>query len=219
MKDIKAGKEIITIIIVLTAIAVVAGLLLGVMNKVTAVDETEALKAQVKKLYASPIKEVLDISAYDNLQDTKILNAFVAEDGAYIIKSKSDKAYSGSGLQLIVIIKDGKVHSINGEGNSETPGLGSKALAQSYLQQYMGLSYDFFADDETTERSAEGIKLEWGFSREGDTDADSHSSATPSANSEIEAVSGATKTSNGVKYAVKAALAFYDYMEGNNEDK
>lgn len=217
MKDIKAGKEIVTIIIVLTAIAVVAGLLLGVMNKVTAVDETEALKAQIGELYTSPIKEILDISAYNNIKDTEILNAFVAEDGAYIIKSKSKKAYSGSGLQLIVIIKSGKVLSINGEGNSETPGLGSKALTASYLQNYVGLSYDFFAGDEEVVQQGEGITIEWDLQVEDDTDADSHSSATPSANSEIAAVSGATKTSNGVKYAVKAALAFYEYMEGENE--
>ncbi len=216
MKSIKTGKEIVTIIIVLTAIAVVAGLLLGVMNKVTAVDETEALKAQIGELYTSPIKDILDISAYENLKDTEILNAFVAEDRAYIIKSKSNKAYSGNGLQLIIIIKSGKVLSVNGEGNSETPGLGSKALTESYLKNYVGSSYASFAGDEEVTKSTEGITLEWGLQKDDETDADSHSSATPSA-TEVEAVSGATKTSNGVKYAVKAALAFYEHMEGENE--
>lgn len=217
MKDIKAGKEILTIIIVLTSIAVIAGLLLGVMNKVTAVDETEALKAQIGELYASPIKDILDVSAYQNIKDTEILNAFIAEDGAYIVESKSKKAYSGKGLKLIVIIKDGKVSSINGEGNNETPGLGTKALADSYLQKFVGLSYAYFEDDEeTVTRSDEGLTLEWGLQKDDGTDADSHSSATPSAR-DIEAVSGATKSSTGVKYAVKAALAFYEFTEGANE--
>ena len=125
MKKFKYGKEIMTIIIVLTAIALVSGLLLGVLNKYTAVDEDEVLKQRISKLYSSPVTPI-DISGYQNIADTEIVNAFKAEDGAYIIESKSNKAYSSKGLKLIVIIKDGKVIKINGEGNSETRGWAPK---------------------------------------------------------------------------------------------
>lgn len=213
MKKFKYGKEIMTIIIVLTAIALVSGLLLGVLNKYTAVDEDEVLKQRISKLYSSPVTPI-DISGYQNIADTEIVNAFKAEDGAYIIESKSNKAYSSKGLNLIVIIKDGKVIKINGEGNSETPGLGTKALTDSYFQNFIGKTYAFFAGDEGSESQKGEVKIGWGFEKE--EDEDGHSGATPS-RQDIAAVSGATKSSNGVRNAVKAALAFYEYAEGGNE--
>lgn len=212
MKKLKFGKEILIIVVVLTAIAVASGLLLGVMNKLTYVDQTQALIDKIGELYDSPITQ-LDINGYQNPVDTEILNAFIADDGAYIIEAKSNKAYSSKGLKLIVIVKEGEVIAINGQGNSETPGLGTKALAESYLNRYVGLTSDYFKGSESDNSDAgSGIKLDWKLVK--DTNGDS--GATPPSG-EIEAISGATKSSVGVKEAVKAALTFYDYMEGNNE--
>lgn len=217
MKNLKTGKEILIIVVVLTSIAMLSGLLLGVMNKVTYVDPTEALRERIGKLYDSPI-ETVDISDYQNISDTEILNAFVAEDGAYIIEAKSKKAYSSKGLKLIVIIKDGESISINGQGNSETPGLGSKALAVGYLNRYIGLPTTYFgADEDTNEEVGSGIKLLWGFQDYSTPTNTGVSEGINSDSGEVEAISGATKSSVGVKNAVKAAFAFYNYMEGENE--
>lgn len=213
MKKLKNGKEILIIVAVLTSIAIASGLLLGVMNKLTYVDQTQALIDKIGELYDSPITP-LEIDDYNNIEDTEILNAFIADDGAYIVESKSDKAYSSDGLKLIVIIKEGKIVAINGKGNSETPGLGTKALDDNYLNNYIGIDYDYFSESSSYETDNDtGINIEWGLT----TDTDDDSSATPTASTEIEAISGATKSSNGVKYAVQAALAFYEYMEASNE--
>ncbi len=206
-------QEILKIVIVLTVIALVSGLLLGIMNKVTYVDKQETLLKEIKSLYNAEIVQV-DIADYQNLADTQILNAFCADDGAYIIESKSDKAYSSSGLKLIVVIKDGKVIKINGKGNSETPGLGSKALADSYLKQYIGIGYDYFDADQQQEQqlSSPKLKIEWKLIK--DEQSSNQTAITPT--DEITAISGATKSSDGVRYVIKAALAFYQSMEGNN---
>lgn len=217
MKGIKSGKEILIIVVVLTSIAMISGLLLGFMNKVTYVDETEALKEKIGKLYDSPITTI-DIGDYENIADTKILNAFVADDGAYIIEAKSEKAYSSKGLKLVVIIKDGKSIKINGQGNSETPGLGSKALADSYLNRYIDMSTDYFKDSGDGEQEmGSGLRLVWGLQKFTKPNTDDIDEGIHGDSGEVEAISGATKSSVGVQYAVKAAFAFYNHMEASNE--
>ncbi len=211
MKKPKHTKEIVMIVVVLSAIAIVSGLLLGVMNKITYVDETKALIENIEKLYNSPITQ-LDIADYNNIVETEILNAFLAEDGAYIIESKSNKAYSSKGLKLITVIKEGKIIIIDGKGNSETPGLGTKALADTYLHQFIGLSYDYFDVEEEVNNPQSGLEYNWGIGVENQT---GEGEATDDDN--IKAISGATKSSDAVKVALKAALAFYEYMEGGHE--
>lgn len=216
MKKSKDNKEIIKIVIVLTAIAVISGLLLGVFNKITYVDEEQLLLKEIKALYDADIERV-DINDYQNPLDTQILSAFIADDKTYIIEAKSNKAYSSNGLKLIVVIKNGKVVKISGKGNSETPGLGTKALADSYLNQYVGLGYDYFETDEQTGEIEiqSGVKYDWGLVVE----QESSEQAVISSSDNIVAISGATKSSDGVKYAVKAALAFYEYKEGSRYEQ
>lgn len=222
MKKYNSIKEILVIIAVLTGIAVVSGLLLGVMNKFTYVDETEALIEDIEKIYESPISEQINITDYENIEDTEILNAFIAENGAYIINSKSEKAYSSEGLKLLVIIKDGEIVASDGKGNDETPGLGTKALSEDYLENYEGISYDYFSDEEEdgeSNNSGDGIEFDWSLSIDINSETGDTSGATSinEGSDRIDAISGATKSSVGVEYAIKAALKFYETMEGNNE--
>lgn len=217
MKKLKIGKESYIILIVLTSIALISGLVLGLMNKITYVDETEALKAEIGKLYTSPIKEEINVESYSNIEYTQILNAFEAEDGAIIINSHSDKAYNSDGLSLLIIIKDGSITKIDGSGNGETPGLGSKALTTDYLNQFVGLNTHYYDNntaetDETAESgNDDSITLNWDLQtnfESGSDDADS---------GEIAGISGATKTSTGVRYSIKAACLFYNSLEVENE--
>ena len=80
-------------------------------------------------------------------------------------------------------------------------------MTDSYFQNFIGKTYAFFAGDEGSESQKGEVKIGWGFEKE--EDEDGHSGATPS-RQDIAAVSGATKSSNGVRNAVKAALAFYE---------
>ena len=140
----------------------------------------------------------------------------MAKDKAYIIESKSEKAYSSDGLKLIVIIKNGKVKKIDAKGNSETPGLGTKAFEDTYLNKFIGLSFQDMTTDDSSANENKGIEIIWGFDN-----IHAQSGATPSTEIdeqiEFDTISGATKSSQGVINAVYAALRFYEFMEGAND--
>lgn len=216
MQKRKISKGSVMIVVVLTVIAVASGLILGGMNKLTAVDGEKALIDRINKLYTSPIARELDESVSISVLDADILRAFVAEDGAYIIQSKSNKAYDSDGLTLIVIIKDGIILKIDGSGNSETPGLGSKALSQDFFEKnYVGLDIDILLSDSDTHTSASDadvaeaeFSLDWTFQKE---------FSSGSSSGKLAAVSGATKTSDGVRAAVMLAAFFYDSMTGGEQ--
>ncbi|MBO7156895.1 MAG: FMN-binding protein [Clostridia bacterium] len=187
MSKIKIEKESIRLIVVLAVIALVSSLLLAVINMFTQVDEEAKLREAIGEAYTSPLTEkTFDLAGYENLEKTEILNVFEAEDGAIIILSKSTNCYNSSkGVQLLVIIKEDKIIDVISYSHSETPGLGTNALTDSYLGQYCAYSvYDFgYIEGRMT-------------------------GATPIDKS-VAAYTGATKTSNGVKDAVTAAARAY----------
>lgn len=184
-------KEPVRIILVLTALALVAAVVLGVVNRFTVVDEDARFREKIGENYESPLTEKeFDLSGYQNMEYTEILNVYQAANGAVVILSKSKKAYSAAGIELIVIINDKKLEKVILNAASETPGLGTRALTEEYLSKYTEFDVDDFfipTGDEIT-------------------------SSTKKAAS-VDLISGATRSSTGVKYAVEAAVAVYKYLE------
>ncbi|MBR2349605.1 MAG: FMN-binding protein [Clostridia bacterium] len=187
MRKIKIDKESIRLIVVLAVIALISSLLLAVINMFTQVDEAQKLRDAIGEAYSSPLTDrVFDLSNYENLEKTEVSDMFEAEDGAIIILSKSTNCYNASkGVQLLVIIKEDKIIDIISYAHSETPGLGTNALTDSYLNQYCVYSvYDFgYVEGRLTDTTPVGKS--------------------------VPAYTGATKTSNGVKDAVTAAARAY----------
>lgn len=175
-------------IAVLSVIALISALVLSVVHRFTIVDEQAVLREKIGEVYsASPVSSTLDTEAYSDVENSDILNAFLAEDGACIIVSKSKKAYNaGTGITLIVVIKEGIIINVVNYVSSETPGVGTIALQESYLSLYFGLeAQDLAVRDQVEFRDP------------------SAQSAT------VEYISGATKSSTGVKVSVTAAATFY----------
>lgn len=174
-------------IAILAVFALLSALVLSVVHRFTVVDQTEVLKQKIGEAYsASPIKSEFDLESYQNIENSEILNAFSTEDGACIIVSKSKKAYNaGTGITLFVIIKDGKIIDVIDYASSETPGLGTKALKDTYLAQYVGVK-------------AEDIAYRVAFESPSDT-----------SSVDIRFITGATKSSVGVNISVEAAATFY----------
>ena len=158
----KQTNDPLRIAITLVVLAVASALILGFANRLTKTDDNEIFYNKLKKVYASEVVSELDISNYSNLADTEIIRAVKTADDAIIVISASKKAYSGDGLQLLIIFKDEKIISITPYSQGETPGIGSKVFDK--------------------------IK---------------------GANDAV-AVTGATKTSNGVRLAVDNAKRFYE---------
>lgn len=186
---LKIDKESVRLVVSLAVIAFFAALVLSVVHMFTIVDEEARLREKIGEVYSAPLTEqTFDWTGYVDRPDTSISNCYRAEDGAYIIIAKSDKAYSNSGIELIVIIKDDLIKDVIKYKASETPGIGSKLLEDSYLKQFTKYSVDDFDFASGTAGGAAGIDVAY--------------------------VTGATRSSTGVRYAVEAAVKAYLFLEG-----
>jgi len=176
-------------IAVLSVIALVSALVLSVVHRYTIVDEEALLREKIGEVYtAAPVASALDTESYNDIDNSDILSAFLAQDDACIIVSKSKKAYNaGTGITLIVVIKDGVIINVVNYASSETPGLGTRALNASYLSRYVGINAKALAVRDQVEF---------------------RDPAEQSAS--VEYITGATKSSTGVKVSVTAAATFYD---------
>lgn len=90
------------------------------------------------------------------------------------------KGYNADGIDVLVIIKEGKVLSVKPIAINETPGLGTNVENESFLEQFTGKS-------------------------------DTLSAVKAAAkDNEINAYTGATKSSKGVTNAVNTAIRAYN---------
>lgn len=194
----KLDPESVKIVVSLTLIALVAALLLAVVNIFTRVDEAEEMQNAVAENYSSPVASEIDISGYDDLGGTELQAAYIAEDGAYIFLVHVAKGnrigYSADGVGLITVIKDGVIVKVAGYSHSETPGLGANAFREDYLMQYSGVNVAdiYIPEDDTL------------------VFPDNSGMFTP------EKVTSATYTTNAVFAGVKGAVKAYGvFAEGS----
>ncbi len=183
-------KESFRLVAVLASVAFVAALLLSVVYMFTeaTIDYEARLIETFNENYTSESYVEVELTA-DLVRDyTSISSAYLADDGAMLITAFSEKAYSSDGIEIIVIIKDDIIVAVIKNAASETPGLGSNALTDDYLEQYVGFNVNDFVFVGT----------------EGDNTDESTNKATY--------VTGATKSSTGVQYAVESAVLFYLQM-------
>lgn len=191
------SKDIIKPGIVLLIITIVAAGLLGAVNIAT----KDTIAEVEKKATETSMKEVLP--------DAKSFNDEITNDNKNygIIKKYSEglddngntvgytfnistKGFS-TGLNLMVgITKDGVISGVDVLSHGETPGLGANADNPEWIGQF-------------TDKSG---KLEV-------TKTDSTSE------SQIQAITGATITSNAVTQAVNTASDFYESVIKNNDSK
>ncbi len=112
--------------------------------------------------------------------DTKVQKVIRGADGIYAIEVVV-KGYK-DGFDIMVGVKDSAVSGVSiVSTGEETPGLGTKTNSPAFLGQFVGIK------DE-----AVVVKK------------------TPSAEGEVQAVTSATRSSNGVAEAVNIALDAYD---------
>ena len=192
--------------IILFAITLISGLILGFVYDITKVPIAAAAKAAKNEAYAVIFPEAKDFEASD-AETSKIAETadeisgkgfghvtidevVDAKDGSgnnvgRVITATSKDGYNGT-VQLSVGIKsDGTVVGITFLTLAETPGLGMRAGEKDFYSQY--------ANKNTKE-----FKLVKG---------------SASGDNEIAAISGSTITSSAVTNAVNAALYFNSILE------
>ena len=186
--------------LILCAITLVAGACLGGVYEVTKGPIEVANQKAKAEAYRAVLPEAADFTSDDltellasaNAQiaglgygNVTVDEAVTAVDGSgspvgYVVTSTSNDGYGGAITVSVGIQSDGTVSGIEFLTLAETAGLGMNAQKPEWKAQYGGKNVDAFA---VTKNGA-------------------------SADNEINAISGATITSNAVTRAVNAAVYF-----------
>ena len=190
-KDKKKCKlgDVAKCTIVLTVIALVAGLLLGIVNWVTYVDPDGVIAEKCTAQFGSETS-VKDekLASYDYDKNNYIESCFVAKNGeeivGYCYYAVGGGAKDGSIELLVFIDKDGIIKEITVYEQGETAGYFDK-VEKANKSKYVGLNAKTIKKLELVKNKSE---LEEG---------------------EISAVSSATYTSTGYHNAVAAAVYAY----------
>ncbi|MCM0649912.1 RnfABCDGE type electron transport complex subunit G [Clostridium swellfunianum] len=179
-------KENIRLGVILLIITAIAGLLLGAAHSVT----LEPIAKQEQMTKATAMKEILPKADEFKVKETAVegiikeVNEGLAsgKTSGYAIKV-APKGYGGAVELMVGISTEGKVEGIKILSHSETPGLGANAPQPKFSGQFKGKP---IAKELTVVKKA------------------------PSADNEIEAITGATITSKAVTNGVNEAVQFYN---------
>ncbi len=193
-------NKIVKNTLILTAITVVSGLLLGVVYGITKEPIAEAQENTKQEAYRSVLS---DASSFETMEDFDAADAasILEENGyssdeitevaegiddsgetvGYVVNVMSHEAYDGDLEVSVGIAADGTVKGIEMLSISETAGLGMKADEAEFKDQFKDKNVDKF----TYTKSGE------------------------SGDDKIDAISGATITTNAVTNAVDSALVYF----------
>lgn len=187
-------KAIIKDSLILFAITIISGFLLGWVYDIT--KEPIAEQKQIAKENAcrvvfedaSSFAEVelaafSDKTSFDGGDVEEVLAAQDASGAqlGYVITVTSHEGYGGDITFMIGIRNDGTVNAISFTSINETAGLGMKAKKDEFKTQFNGKNVEFFV-----------------YTKQG-----------AAADNEIDAISAATITTNAVTNGVNGALAFF----------
>ena len=193
-------NKIVRNTLILTAITVVSGLLLGVVYGITKEPIAEAQENTKQEAYRSVLS---DASSFETMEDFDAADAasILEENGyssdeitevaegiddsgetvGYVVNVMSHEAYDGDLEVSVGIAADGTVKGIEMLSISETAGLGMKADEAEFKDQFKDKNVEKF----TYTKSGE------------------------SGDDKIDAISGATITTNAVTNAVDSALVYF----------
>jgi RnfABCDGE-type electron transport complex G subunit len=143
--------EAIRPVVVLVAICMVAGVLLGVVHMVTDPIATANAEKKAQETYAQLVPTAATFDPVECSVEgcTAALEAHDAQGQlvAHVIVAQS-KGYGGQVPIAVAFGPDGKVLSITTMANEETPGLGTKIANDSYIGQYVGLGAESITADD-----------------------------------------------------------------------
>ena len=197
-------KKILKDTAVLLVITLISGLLLGLAYEVTNPIITARKEEEKAASYRGVFAEAANFESREDLLEqaasalegsgynAEITDVMTALDGSgAVIGYAMSISTSGSQGEIVIAYGygvDGTSMGIDILTSSETSGLGSRASEPEFKDQYAGKAVDAFS---VTKSGASG-------------------------DSEINAISGATITSNAVTTAVNAGIVFGEYCVQNN---
>lgn len=196
-------RSIVTATIAILIITLIAGFALAYVYKITKEPIENAEQATREEAYKAVFEEAGAFENYefdasemaDVLSDAGVsadideIVAAKSESGellGYVVTATSHEAYSGD-LQLVVgVTTGGTTNGISFLSLSETAGLGMEADTDDFKSQFAGKTVDRFT----------------------------YTKSGASADGEIDALSGATITTNAVTNAANAGVVCVEYLTG-----
>ena len=213
-------KEKIKPPLVLTLICIITCGLLVAAYEATYVDTTgvitDKLTAGLTEVYGSA-------GGFEMLKndDGTVLTyegvTSVLSDGENTAFEITADGYSSGGLHVLVgLDRNGAVRGVSVMTISETPNVGTKVQNESFRNQFIGVRYEDTVSVQT--ESVGKAKAVWGTREEiNRLQVEAQISNTSASGFELDTISGATFSSNGMYNAVKTALAAYEEMKGGEE--
>ena len=190
--------------LILTAITLIAGTALGIVYEITKEPIAKAQEAATQAAYLevfSDAETFEDFEGFDSDSASEVvhnagftddvLNCVVAKDSSgndlgYVITMQSHAGYGGDITFSMGVRSDGTMNGYSITDISETAGLGMKAKEEKFMSQFDGIAAGIY----------EVVK------------------GSKSADSEIEAISGATITSRAMTNAVNAGFTYFESITG-----
>ena len=193
--------------IIITAITLIAGILLGASYMITKDPIARQEELAKQKACQEVFADADSFEAYGDVEEDlqayvstecgyaaqsidEIFTAYSAskEVVGYVINVTSKEGYGGSISFAMGVDFDGTLNGISFLSIGETPGLGMKADTDEFKNQFVGKKADVLVYTKTG----------------------------AAAEHEIDAISGATVTTNAVTNGVNAGLAAVKYLKGGN---
>lgn len=203
-------NKIVKNTLILTAITLVAGILLGFVYGITEQpikDAQEKAKQEAYKSVLSDAKEFDEYSDFDADEAAETLKeagytsdevneVVVGKDAGgeavgYVVTVTSGEGYGGDIKISVGILNDGTVKGIEMLSISETAGLGMKSTEPDFKNQFKDKKVEKFSYTKSGE--------------EGDD--------------KIDAISGATITTNAVTNAVDSSLVYFQNVLGGSANE
>ena len=200
-------NKIVKNTLILSAITIVAGCLLGLVYEITKAPIAQAQENAKQEAYKTVLADAAEFTVDDTLEAAAAANVLqeagytgddIAEvakaldaSGAvmgYVITVTSHEGYGGDIKISVGILSDGTVKGIEMLEISETAGLGMKAAEDDFKNQFKDKQVEKFS-----------------YTKSGEDGDD-----------KIDALSGATITTNAVTNAVDCALVYFQNVLGGS---
>ena len=191
-------KNIIKNTAILTAITLVAGILLGFVYDITKEPIAQAKEKAKNEAYQAVMQEAdtfeaLEVEAIELGISGCVIDEVVSakagdEVKGFVVTTTSSEGYGGNIQVSVGIAADGTVKGIEMLAIAETAGLGMNANTPEFKAQYADVLTDAFVVTKTG----------------------------AAADNEIDAISGATITSNAVTNAVNSAVKYFNEVLGGS---
>jgi electron transport complex protein RnfG len=184
--------------------------LLVIAHDLTYKDETGIITDEISASLNEIYGESGDFSTTEVRNEENGITMIMENENADRAYLMTVNGYSKGGITLVVgLSPDGSLKGISIVSLSETPGLGTKVDSEVFLSQFAGFTADDIAKDEG--ETAEMLPVRWGTASE--IEALKSETETDSDGFALDAITGATLSSNGVYEAVKKAVT--DFSEEN----